>query len=365
MKARRTEFDTPTQRRSGKAARDDMRKYPEEAQARKLHRALAKETARRGMVVTLSIEGAGVHWHCAVALGVRICQIHCFAEQRVEHFIEFDEGGTTAAMGRTPLSDHAIDAALAWLAGSSVENLHRQFAFVDARFRALRAILREVRDLRPATALAVSELKKDLADIYELWYRARDRACRVAFYGDNPEPDLYFLWDECEMFRLRTGDAQLRAALIDAWIVDGAVPSRIKAEYEVVTLQPVARYYEEGRPIEGEFICSWDSVEAFYHHSWPRDYPGREDVLRLIAEMRRAGFDRTLRAGQSLFTLMVSRSRRHGLRRDQHWIAMSVGRGGMEVEAQLGGKEELRSEDVALIPDLERLLRQLEAEPIC
>ena len=340
-----------------------MRKYPEEAQARKLHRALAKEIARRGMVVTLFIGGAGVHWHCAVALGARTCQIHCIAEQRVEYFIEFDEGGGTVAAGRTPLSDQAIDAALAWLAGSLVEDLHRQFEFVDARFRALRAILREVRDLQPATALVTFELKKDVADICDLWYRARDRACRVAFYADNPEPDLYFLWDECEMFRLRTGDPQLRAALIDAWIVEGAVPSRIKAEYGVVTLQPVARYYEEGRPIEGEFICSWDSLEALYQQ-WPRDYPGREDVLRLIAEMRRAGFDRTLRAGQSLFTLMLSRSRRHGLRRDQHWIAISVGGGVMEVEAQLGPREQLQSQDVALIPDLERLLRQLEVEPI-
>ena len=82
---------------------------------------------------------------------------------------------------------------------------------------------------------------------------------------------------------------------------------------------PTSRFYEQGRGIEGEFIGSWCSVERFYQ-SVQAD-PFALPVLNLISQLRAAGYERTLRAGTSLFSLVLSRSRRHGLRRGQAFIA--------------------------------------------
>src|SRR5436190_23924419 len=78
----------------------------------------------------------------------------------------------------------------------------------------------------------------------------------------------------------------------------------------------IAPYYEMGRAVEGESIFSWKWIEPFFRETL-RKRPGVQHAGDLIAQMRAAGFERTLRAGQSLASLTLSRSRRHGLREDQ------------------------------------------------
>lgn len=67
----------------------------------------------------------------------------------------------------------------------------------------------------------------------------------------------------------------------------------------------------EDDSIESEFLQSWDGVQQFYRshlHSWRKCL-----VLLFIASLRRAGYDRKLRAGHSLYSLVLSRSRHYGL----------------------------------------------------
>jgi hypothetical protein len=141
------------------------------------------------------------------------------------------------------------------------------------------------------------------------------------------------------------------------------MPSAMGREFPWLHLSPVATYYEEGRPVEGEFIVSWEEVEQSYAGL---DWPPRGPVLALVAAIRRAGYDRTLRAGRSLWDLVVSRSRRHGLRRGQPCIAFCFrpDGGGMEVHVNLGGRERHSFPAIALTPQVEALLGRLAAEAI-
>ena len=53
--------------------------------------------------------------------------------------------------------------------------------------------------------------------------------------------------------------------------------------------------------IEKEFTASWDHIEEFYTKFFTR--PGWEwlkPILNLITELRKRGYDKQLRAGQSL-----------------------------------------------------------------
>src|SRR6516165_9054971 len=75
----------------------------------------------------------------------------------------------------------------------------------------------------------------------------------------------------------------------------------------------------EDDPIESEFIQSWDKVQQFYKSDY--DSHLKFIVLRFLAALRRAGYDRKLRAGQSMDSLVLSRSRHCGLSAEQPRIA--------------------------------------------
>lgn len=85
------------------------------------------------------------------------------------------------------------------------------------------------------------------------------------------------------------------------------------------------------------FEKSWDVIEAFYEleavkRQWLRP------LLVLVGELRQAGFDRQLRAGQSLNSLGLSRSLRDGLRPEQsHLFLNPHADGTLVVEGTVAG----------------------------
>lgn len=77
---------------------------------------------------------------------------------------------------------------------------------------------------------------------------------------------------------------------------------------------------EPNEAVADDFVRSWVGIEQFFGQilqpcTW------KDCLLDFVNQLRRDGYDRKLRAGQSLFAFTVSRSRRHGLRPDQPWIA--------------------------------------------
>lgn len=85
--------------------------------------------------------------------------------------------------------------------------------------------------------------------------------------------------------------------------------------------------------LEGEFVASWDAMESFYDDV-ERKSPGCSGgVGALLGEIREAGFDQLLRAGQSLTTLILTRAKRHGS--FEHYVRFAPTVGGVRVEAEL------------------------------
>ena len=76
---------------------------------------------------------------------------------------------------------------------------------------------------------------------------------------------------------------------------------------------------EPDEQVADDFARSWVRIEQLFEQvlqpsAW------KDDLLGFVRQLRHDGYDRKLRAGQSLFAFTVSRSRRHGLRPDQPWI---------------------------------------------
>ena len=120
--------------------------------------------------------------------------------------------------------------------------------------------------------------------------------------------------------------------------------------------------------IEDAFAQSWDWIEQFY-----RDDLLSEETWRwlgampnLISALRQRGYDRTLRAGQSLFILVLSRSREHGLRDNQPFVAIELQRdGSMKLTASVAGKETtVTRPTTAICTELLGMLERLRNETV-
>ena len=331
----------------------------QELLAAELHRYL---TARFSDTPTvLALKGAGVQWRCIASRGDATCTIHCFILLEPEFSVDFDRNGQTMACGRFPPNAETVEAVADWRAGRSVAEMHARYPQVDRHKRVLQQVADEVCAAVPALQ-TFCELRGSRIGISDVRFAVGDRSCRISLWGTNALPDAEFAWDDCVLFRYRPDDHQLLAAVIERWVCDAAPPSQMRAEFPWLAIGELADYYEQGRGIEGEFLDSWNRIERFYGeeltgHGWD---PLSQAALRLVREMRRAGYDRMLRAGQSVYLLGLSRSRRHGLRPDQPslWFRVDPTGATMEVEADFLG-DRLTASPVELTTEVRAMLDEL------
>jgi hypothetical protein len=118
---------------------------------------------------------------------------------------------------------------------------------------------------------------------------------------------------------------------------------------------------ESGDPVENDFIQSWNRITECFDLTLDEDLR-KDRVLIFIAQLRRAGYDRKLRAGQTVDMFIVSRSRRHGLRPDQPFVVFCFHRDVMDVRE--GNDECIRGADISLSPPVEAVLTRLLNHPI-
>jgi hypothetical protein len=115
------------------------------------------------------------------------------------------------------------------------------------------------------------------------------------------------------------------------------------------------------------FLASWEGAEAFFPTMASRSgYDWLLPMGDLVEELRRRGFDQKFRFGHSLWFLVLSRSRKHGLRTGQPFVEIRpLAEGGLSARYELAGKRGvLKSKSATLTPQLESLLQLLAAEEV-
>lgn len=273
--------------------------------------------------------------------------------------MEFRVEASTVAWGRTALSAESVRAATRWLDGASLDELLGEVEFVEENRRRLEGLLQAALAEQPLLERAAQwKIDRIGCDLHDLTILVEDRMVEVKFYGKNDNPDAYFQWEGCTLAKWRV-DPPLLGNLMVRWLVEREAPTDLNNQLNV-DVYPVASFYEQGRGVEGEFLLSWDHLESFYRQS---QFPQSAFAQRYIASLRQRGFDASLRAGQSLWRTIVSRSRRHGLRDDQAFVMLDFQADQVTVTGQIAGRDlqPLTCNKSEVSPEVLSLLRELAA----
>jgi hypothetical protein len=315
--------------------------------------------------IEISIKGAGVNWECLVSKGKNYCHISCFdidlknvQYKGPEYYTSFGKNNTDVAKGRTFDKEKTIESVIIWLENGSAEALYARFDFVDQKKRALEKIKADVIKLNPKIIEATQkEVVKEWLSTYSLLFKEKNRSCRVYYYGYESNPRVQFNWDDCLILQASDLDIVRGGSLITKWVIDHEMPSVLAKEFPEVVFGKLAEFYEKGKGIEGEFLMSWDDIEEFYNTI---NLEQKKEIISLIKTMRNKGFDKTLRAGTSLYTLIISRSRRHGLRENQSNVSFTFNYIKSAMEVRPSGKDVLCFDKIEYNGSIEKLLKALE-----
>ncbi|XSG77194.1 hypothetical protein ACP8Y2_09305 [Herpetosiphon llansteffanensis] len=233
----------------------------------------------------------------------------------MSYWIGFRNADTTVAEGWTAHASDLYRPIAVWLHGADRAELYAHGEFIDREIRALGVLeAKLIEHDQDLSALLKHDHGRFSKQRYDLVAQNPTRSCRIKFYGHNELPDAHFLWDDCQLFQFPVTQSADLAVMLRRWLIDSAAPSALEQEFPWLSVGKFARYYEVGQGIEGEFIVSWDRMAEFYtNFDWPIAQIGH----RFVEILRSAGYDRLFRAGQSLVTLVLSRSRRHNVRMEQ------------------------------------------------
>ena len=315
----------------------------------------------------MSTYGGSVRIKCVAQAGQRSCTTACSLHilqqsPQVPSFLAYFEQNTKSiAWGISSSQAEVMEAIQQWLQGSSLDVLYASFDFIDRDKRKLLDIQRSVLSETPLLGSSLQIELKENREWSALWFRGETRAVMV----DGSFTEAHFSWDQTSLFRWKVNDPTILATLIRSWISDDTAPSQMRIKFPWLVIGKLADYYERGNPVEGEFLQSWDDAERFIGNE-QMQFPQRTAVFNLLEVFRKAGYDKIFRAGVPGKSLLLSRSRRHGLRADLKCIQFSfaAGEGTMDVFPNVTGAERIVGIPIALSKQVEQAVLQLADQPI-
>lgn len=315
--------------------------------------------------ISVRTSGQGGNSQCEASSGDSRCctGIVFWRDMPPGYQTTFERSGAASAWGQSSSEADVASAMADWLKGFSLPELYRRHAFVDQGRRAIAAIADEISARHPALlAVAPPVITADKHSQDSLRFGSGSRSCVLSSWA-REIPMAVFFWDGSELFRFEASDTRRLGAVLEHWIVAESPPSRMRAEFPWLEIGPLADYYENGNPAEGEFLQSWDQIEEIYRD--PR-YSMPAEILPFIAEMREQGFDRKLRIGQSMWTMILSRARLNGLKPEEPAVAFNFIDGRIQASCRVS-ENDLQTTEVSgikLHPEIEGLLRWLENQAI-
>jgi len=320
-------------------------------------------TLQKELDAEIKLAGAGMHWDVLVTGPKHSCTIHCFYYdfrdyKGPEYYVWLFAKDNREATGRSRTLKETITIVSQWIKGASLLKLYHDHPFLDREKRQLEHVEALFMHYCPSLGQTAHQIIEGYFITYSLTFGKEERSCELKSVGSDTL-SCNFCWDGATIFKTTEPFSESLTWLISDWVVNKAMPSALKERYPDLYLGVIAEYYEKGKGIEGEFLDSWDEMELFFdgqHHE--------DKMVTLIRRMREKGFDHLLRAGQSLLTLVLSRSRRHGLRNEQPCLRISIGNDAPFTMTVRNSEESHTFEKAEYNDSLDHLLQDLAVRPI-
>lgn len=124
---------------------------------------------------------------------------------------------------------------------------------------------------------------------------------------------------------------------------------------------------DESQQIEQDFQDSWDKMDEFFHRLVETyHWEGHRPIFNILAEMRQRGYDKQLRAGQSMSTFVLTRARNHHYRAHHGRIRLDVKSTGLQVNYYKKDEEkiEIVTDSFDYTDEIDALIQRLLQEPI-
>ena len=334
--------------------------------AKSLYVELTDYISNKELKVESELEGTGVHWNCICESGNAKASIYCCDPSYIrdnkgyneEFIVSFFLEDSEISCGRSYSRKKVIESVENWLLNKLKSELYINFPFVDKGIRMIKELEENWLISYPNLENTNRVIDNQGSGIIRFEITNDDRACWFITTGENKELLIGFSIDQCMLFESIAKNEEI-AEVLSRFLIKKENLSNLSKEFNWVISNDLVKAYENGNGIEGEFIDSWNSITAFYKEI-NGDYIN--DVLSFISDLRSKGFDKTLRAGQSLYTFILSKSRRHGLTENQKFLAFSFQRNKMIIRNDKN--EEMNFNKIELNSEVENLLNTLNQQPI-
>ena len=312
----------------------------QERQARELYKRLLERFANSSSATNISINEPGLHWNCLLNYDDRQCLIYCFGEKG--YAISFRINDVSKARGRTRLEDELISSVVSWLQGNNLNELHDEFEFIDPGKRALEKFWEQAIEVYPELERCTNIiLEPKSSESFCLWFITSERYCQMYFSTQSQFPTCEFFWEDYHIFEFIVEDRLEAALILKRWFSDNVIPSDLAQEFARLDKGKLSKYYDIGKVIEEQFILSWDEIEQFYKKFMIVNIPHRDDILKMITQIRQKGFNRTLRAWTSHTDLWLFRSRHPDRMISQSVLVFRFLPDGLEVLTNYGSETKL------------------------
>lgn len=340
--------------------------FEQEKIAKSLYSELSNYLSEKRLLIKSELEGAGVHWNCIcesenARVSIYSCDLSYLRDNKgnseefiVSYFLEDSE----ISCGRSYNRKKVIESVENWVLKKSKSELYTNFSFVDKGLRTIKKLEENWLIKYPNLGNSNRVIDNHGSGIIRFEINNSNRACSFTTTGENKELSISFSIDECILFESAAKNDEI-AEVLNRFLIEKENLSSLSKEFNWIISNDLVKAYEKGNGIEGEFIDSWNSITRFYEEI-DGDYIN--DVLSFISDLRSKGFDKTLRAGQSLYTFILSKSRRHGLIENQKYLAFSFQKNKMIIRNNKN--EEVSFDKIELNSEVESLLNTINQQSI-
>lgn len=274
------------------------------------------------------------------------------------------------AQGRTTFQNEVISSLVSWLDNGDLNVLLENFGFIDPGRKIPEKFLSMLIKEHPGfEKCADIKLERGLGESFCLNIISSTRFCHIHFYKDSKIPTCKCYWEDYLVFEFVLENLLDSALILKRWICDNVMPSDLVKEFSFLDKEELSKYINFEKVIEAKFIQSWDKVEQNYRETSGLFKIDLSERLKFISQLRAKGYDKIFRAGTSVWELVLSRSKHHGLRNDQPYLIFEI-RDDSEIKIytsekeRIEGKAKLHSSGFDITPQIEKLLKEFEKENI-